>query len=258
MLYGQKFCDVTGVSVGTQRQIRPILDALLLLAPPTSAPGPSAPGTLPPPPAPRLPQAAAEPPLLKRKRSPEVPQVWRRVHRRMVPVCDGAEGSFPIRTGMPVVPAPSGPAAATPIRPAVRRGGGAGGGTQAVEGAPLRRQLDAGTRGSRGTGMLKGQLRVPTTALPAALRLLCACAVRSIATPCGSCAGGRPTGCTTGCTYRPASTRGGSARCFWVQACASSRRTSRTASGSSRSVRRTCRCPSTCKLLLVLSALISA
>ena len=121
MLYGQKFCDVTGVSVGTQRQIRPILDALLLLAPPTSAPGPSAPGTLPPPPAPRLPQAAAEPPLLKRKRSPEVPQVWRRVHRRMVPVCDGAEGSFPIRTGMPVVPAPSGPAAATPIRPAVRR-----------------------------------------------------------------------------------------------------------------------------------------
>ena len=151
-----------------------------------------------------------------------------------------------------------GPAVPPPIRPAARRGGGAGGRTQEAEGAPLPRQLDAGARGSRGTGMLKGQPQVPTTALPAALRLLCACAVRSLATPCGSCAGGRHTGRTTGCTYQPASTRGGSARCCWVQACASSRRTSRTASGSSRSVRRTCRCPSTCELLLVLSALISA
>jgi hypothetical protein len=40
--------------------------------------------------------------------------------------------------------------------------------------------------------MLKGQPRVPTTALPAALRLLCACAVRSLATPCGSTLRWRP------------------------------------------------------------------
>ena len=121
MLHAQKFCDVTRVSVVTQRQIRAILDALLNPStPPTSAPGPSAPVTLPPPP-PRLPQAAPEPPLLKRKRSPEVPQVWTRVHRKMVPVPDGAS-SFPTRTGR----------------------------TQAVEGAPLPRQLDAGTTGSWG------------------------------------------------------------------------------------------------------------
>ena len=85
-----------------------------------------------------------------------------------------------------------GPAVPPPIRPAARREGGAGGRTQEAEGAPLPRQLDAGTRGSRGTGMLKGQLRVPTTALPAALRLLCACAVRSLATPCGSTLRWRP------------------------------------------------------------------
>jgi hypothetical protein len=62
MLYAQKFCDVTGVSVVTLRQTCRILDTLLLpqhpSTPPTSAPGPSTPVTLPPP-----------PPRLKRERS---------------------------------------------------------------------------------------------------------------------------------------------------------------------------------------------
>ncbi len=64
MLRAQKFCDVTGVSVVTLRQTCRILDTLLLpqnpSTPPTSAPGPSAPVTLPPP-----------PPRLKRERSLE-------------------------------------------------------------------------------------------------------------------------------------------------------------------------------------------